>query len=274
MKKNRSTLEKRIWVAIPLIVLALAWLFSYNNTLILVVSALLIAYGTWEWSQFLTRNKRARILYCVIVYVCTYLLFRYADTQHALWIFNIIWWVIASIFVLCYQKTANTWTCGFAARGFMGLVFLSSAFISFNLIYTQFGPVKMIFLFLMVWAADTGAYFCGKALGKRTLIKTVSPNKTWEGAVGGWVALMIVTFIFYLCFLKQAPFAVFVFGCLIFLFALFGDLVESLQKRVVGLKDSGHVLPGHGGLLDRLDSLIATLPIYYLGLLCLGVSLR
>lgn len=131
------------------------------------------------------------------------------------------------------------------------------------------GPLRLLFAFFLVWAADVGAYFAGRAFGTRKLAPRVSPGKTWEGVYGG-VALSLVIaviaghWLFDLRGIQWAPFLLVAVG--VVLFSIVGDLGESLLKRQVGAKDSGTLLPGHGGVLDRIDSLLAAVPATALGL--------
>jgi phosphatidate cytidylyltransferase len=131
----------------------------------------------------------------------------------------------------------------------------------------------LVFLPLLVtWASDIGAYFVGRAIGKHKLIPAVSPGKTVEGAIGGLVASVIVAWLVgdrmlrpaaQLGF-KWAPWGLILFGVAVSAAAQIGDLAESLLKREAGVKDSSRILPGHGGILDRLDSLFFVLPVSYL----------
>jgi phosphatidate cytidylyltransferase len=132
------------------------------------------------------------------------------------------------------------------------------------------GGVLLIFPMVVTWASDIGAYFVGRALGKRKLIPSVSPGKTVAGAVGGLVASMLVAWAFArgvlvpVANLGFTPWGALVFGGLVSAAAQVGDLFESLLKREARVKDSSHIIPGHGGILDRFDSLIFVLPLAYL----------
>jgi phosphatidate cytidylyltransferase len=123
----------------------------------------------------------------------------------------------------------------------------------------------MLLLLGLIWATDTGAYYTGKSIGKRKLAPSISPNKTWEGTIGGLVLAFIVGSVFKTTLLPELSWIdVTVLAFLGGAWGQMGDLLESAFKRSVGVKDSGSVLPGHGGLLDRFDSLIFTAPAYYL----------
>lgn len=115
-------------------------------------------------------------------------------------------------------------------------------------------------LLLLIWSADTGAYIAGKNFGKHKLLERVSPGKTWEGWVGGTVLAVAVSYVLALFFQDLALYQWIGIAVLVAIFGVLGDLVESLLKRSLGVKDSGTLLPGHGGILDRFDSLIMAIP--------------
>jgi phosphatidate cytidylyltransferase len=130
-------------------------------------------------------------------------------------------------------------------------------------------PPSLMMLLLVVWAADIGAYFTGRAFGRHKLAPRVSPGKTWEGLAGGLAAAVLVAAAGGAWLpVARGPFILIcMFVCL---FSVVGDLSESLFKRQAGVKDSGALFPGHGGVLDRVDSLTAAAPVYWLGLYWLG----
>jgi phosphatidate cytidylyltransferase len=128
----------------------------------------------------------------------------------------------------------------------------------------------VLWLVLIVCAADIGAYFAGRALGRRKLAPRVSPGKTWEGAIGGLMMVALVAWVGAAIF-NLPPLGATAFACGIGIFSIVGDLTESMFKRAAALKDSGALLPGHGGLLDRIDSVTAAAPLYALGLYGSGV---
>jgi phosphatidate cytidylyltransferase len=132
------------------------------------------------------------------------------------------------------------------------------------------GEQLFLFLLVLVWAADIGAFFAGRRFGRVKLAPRVSPNKTWEGVLGGVVAGLIAAVAGSVWFgFAKGPFIALCVA--VVLASIVGDLTESMFKRFAGLKDSGKVLPGHGGVLDRIDSVTAAVPFYVLGLGWLGV---
>jgi phosphatidate cytidylyltransferase len=138
-------------------------------------------------------------------------------------------------------------------------------------LHREYGPGYVILLFLLIWGADTGAYFAGRAFGKHKLAARVSPGKTWEGVFGGMLLALTVA-LGATQWLEPAgqlvPFLVLV--AVTVAISVLGDLAESLFKRIADVKDSGGLLPGHGGVLDRIDSLTAAAPVFTLGLIWLS----
>lgn len=116
---------------------------------------------------------------------------------------------------------------------------------------------------LLTWITDTGAYFSGRGLGKHKLWPRHSPKKTWEGAIGGWLVGTAAGALLGPWLVGQSPWAGAALGGLVCLVAPFGDLAESMVKRQMGAKDSGHLIPGHGGMWDRIDSLLFVIPVVY-----------
>ena len=128
----------------------------------------------------------------------------------------------------------------------------------------SYHPYLIVALFCMVWCLDTGAYFAGLAFGKHKLFERISPKKTWEGAIGGIVLTLICSWVFSLYVSELSTWNWIVVGIVIGVSGIFGDLVESFIKRVAMTKDSGTSIPGHGGFMDRFDSLIFAIPFYLL----------
>jgi phosphatidate cytidylyltransferase len=143
--------------------------------------------------------------------------------------------------------------------------FLVSTRVGFdNTLVPHLSTKLLAFFFLVAFGADTGAYFVGKHLGKRKLIPKVSPNKTWEGAVGGLVLSSVFAALASFWFFPELPYKFSIpLAIVITVIGVLGDLAESAMKRGAGVKDAASILPGHGGLLDRLDSLLFGAPILY-----------
>ncbi len=148
----------------------------------------------------------------------------------------------------------------------MGLMVLIPCWLAINFIRNipESGIYILLYLFVLIWGADSGAYFAGKLWGKTKIAPKVSPGKTWEGLGGALIVTLIITL--GTLYGVHTPYRLWAFVCLItvvtILFSVAGDLFESMLKRNAGLKDSGRLLPGHGGILDRIDSLTAAAPVF------------
>ncbi len=128
----------------------------------------------------------------------------------------------------------------------------------------DYSPWNVLFLFFFMWASDTGAYFSGRAFGKNKLFERLSPKKTIEGFIGGIVTSMLVGIAAFYC-IGEAPLLTWILiGGVLSVTGTLGDLFESMLKRQAGIKDSGNILPGHGGILDRFDSTFLSAPIYWI----------
>lgn len=125
-------------------------------------------------------------------------------------------------------------------------------------------PEALIGLFIIIWANDTGAFLIGKTFGKTKMIERVSPNKTWEGAIGGAIFAIAISLVLYPVMGFLNPLHTIVLSLLTVIAGTLGDLTESMFKRNFNVKDSGNVMPGHGGLLDRFDSMLFAAPIYFI----------
>jgi phosphatidate cytidylyltransferase len=230
--------------------------------------------GAWEWAGFGgLRTAPARGAYTAAIALVLLLSWRWTDAPEHLTLFlgaACVWWVMAFLwlsFAPTRHRSVLTLLCGAAvlAPPFVALARLQIAGHGFAR-----GPLVVLWLVLMVCGADIGAYFAGRAFGQRKLAPRVSPGKTWEGALGGLAAVAVVAGCGAVYF-GLSPAALVAFGCGVGIFSIIGDLTESMFKRAAALKDSGTLLPGHGGLLDRIDSVTAAAPLYALGLFGSGV---
>ena len=230
--------------------------------------------GAWEWAGFGgLRTPPARGAYTAAIALVLLLSWRWTEAPEHLSVFwgaACVWWLLAFLwlaFAPTRHNPAVTLLCGAAvlAPPFVALARLQTAAHGF-----AGGPRVVLWLVLMVCAADIGAYFAGRTFGKHKLAPRVSPGKTWEGAVGGLIMVALVAGCGAVYF--GLPLGnIVAFGFCVGIFSIIGDLTESMFKRAAALKDSGTLLPGHGGLLDRIDSVTAAAPLYALGLFGSGV---
>ncbi|MDR3441707.1 MAG: phosphatidate cytidylyltransferase [Legionella sp.] len=178
---------------------------------------------------------------------------------------GLILWVFNIAAILSFPKSQDYWGYPTIVAGaFLVLLplFIQSLIHLYSL---PEGKGLLVYLLFLIWASDIGAYLNGKMLGKHKLIPQVSPGKSWEGVLGGVILSMIVAGVGSMCFHSAPVYWYFLALCTVII-SIFGDLFISILKRRCHLKDTGAIIPGHGGVLDRLDSLIAALPLFYFGL--------
>jgi phosphatidate cytidylyltransferase len=251
------------------------------------VQALLFALvafaGAWEWSALAgCQSALARAAYAVVVPVLSlglWVLVTASNIELAAavrpWLAGAAMLWSATLLAL-KSYPAGEWLWGRAwIRGLMGWLMLTMTWVAvaFCLTLTN-GPLMVFLMMLTVATADIGAYFAGKQLGRHALALAISPSKTWEGFWGGMVCVAAWVFIVWRnlppSYLHLDLGSLLALGLLTAGASVVGDLTVSALKREVGLKDSGSLLPGHGGLLDRLDSICGAAPIFALGLLLVG----
>jgi phosphatidate cytidylyltransferase len=176
----------------------------------------------------------------------------------------VLWWLLATFLVLTYPRTSGHWASA-ACTLVIGLLILLPAWQGLILIKQQpVGNWLIMAVMVLVWGADVGAYFSGRAFGKRKLAPQVSPGKSWEGVYGGLLlSLLIAAVVGFVRDWTGGQMLLGLIGAAIVVFiSVVGDLTESMFKRQSGIKDSSNLLPGHGGVLDRIDSLTAAIPLF------------
>lgn len=261
-------LRERVITALVLAALVLAVIFWLPHAATMAALALLVIGAAWEWSAFprFTQHS-ARAVYVAVVAACVAAAWWFGverEEMDRLIHAALLWWVFALIWVAIAPARVNRTTAAGA-----GLLVLVPAWLAMSRLHAL-GPEFLLFLILLVVAADVGAYFAGRAFGRNKLAPRVSPGKTWEGVLGGFAAAAVMAVIGVYWFHVDAQ--RFVALCLVVVVAsIIGDLTESLFKRHAGLKDSGTLLPGHGGLLDRVDSVTAAAPVFLVGLERMGL---
>lgn len=244
---------------------------------------ILVALAAWEWSALAGwHHKVARALYVLLVLAALSALYVYGrlggqpvrEQIQPLLGLACLWWSFALLWVKGYPESAVLWRT-VLMRSLMGLLILVPGWMSaVYLLSLSPGRLLMVMMVIVVATADIGAYFTGRRFGRHKLAATVSPAKTWEGFWGGVVACIVLSFVlWYLLPESAAHLGIFSVAAVVITTALasvVGDLTVSMVKRESGVKDSGTLLPGHGGVLDRLDSLCGAAPVYALGLLLVG----
>lgn len=267
-----NVLSQRIITAVILAPIFIFLIFFLSPVWFSVFTAVVMLAATWEWTNLIQlRTLAARFGYLFLMLALLFLsLFIPLMT---LFVLTFAWWVLALILVVNYPSGGHWWRKGHFWRGFMGCVVLVPCWVALNYIRSQDdGIYILLFLFILIWGADTAAYVVGKRFGRHKLAPLVSPGKSIEGLVGALIGAVVIAFAAQM--LAQIPSGLWLWGVglsiVTVMFSVEGDLFESMLKREAGLKDSGKLLPGHGGLLDRIDSLTSAAPIFTLGAIILG----
>ena len=236
--------------------------------------------GMWEWSRLsgmtaLIPRIVSTVSFAVFVLVIHELNFYSWIETLPTFIFLSVWWFVASARVV--KSSGEEITISYLQITFRyveGCLILLGLIFSLQLLHAQStGSWLVVILLSLIWGADSFAYFVGRQWGNKKLLPRVSPGKTWTGVVGGAIGgTLVSTVIVFLHPVLNSYVLWFVPVIVISIaFSVMGDLFESMYKREVALKDSGHLLPGHGGILDRIDSLLAAAPVFVAGLFMIGV---
>ena len=277
-------LKQRIITAIWLVPLVLGAIFLLPASYFAwaLVGVFLIAAKEWgriidnqcdvtQWSFTCTVGILLVALNLIVPIDAVWLSHQLHPIYLAILYIGALWWLASLLLVVTYPKSAKFWQKNPMFKSMFGQLTLIPCFVALIALKSigsqaspYFGPVLVLLVMLIVWAADSGAYFVGKAIGKTKLMPAVSPAKTLEGLLGGLATTMIVVAIVMYYSPEQELGLVVAVTLFVALVSAVGDLSESMFKRAACIKDSGTILPGHGGVQDRIDSLTAALPVFTL----------
>ncbi len=268
-------LAQRIITAVILVALllaALVWLPQMGWTLVVVALVLVAAY---EWAKLCGFTGNANYIYLAATLLVFWLALAYQSADeywHGLPIYVIaalFWFVVAPLWLAKSYQNKNT--ISMVITGWVVIVPTGLAMIFLP------RPFELLALMATVWVSDVAAYFAGRAFGKHKLAPSISPGKTWEGVAGALIAVLIYAevlqrmgFTFSQSGTQGYSLKITALLLLLACLGIIGDLFESWMKRCAGVKDSGQILPGHGGVLDRIDALTSTLPMAALALGLMG----
>ncbi len=268
-------LKTRVITALVLLVCFLAALFWLSALGWAVFVGLLVVPAAWEWGRLMKLARPGCIAYVVLIVILCALLYaltqtadsrQAALTQSAVYAVACLFWLVLVPLWLPRQRQRERQGVA-ALAGLIVLVPTWFAMIQLR----KFDPMLLLMLMAVAWVSDIAAYFAGRKFGRHKLAPAISPGKTWEGVAGAVLAVTLYAALWssvwtsqFPPLLRSAPFGA--FGMLLFLWLLtaigiYGDLFESALKRRAQVKDSGTLLPGHGGVLDRIDALTAVLPV-------------
>ncbi|HDN2509903.1 MULTISPECIES: phosphatidate cytidylyltransferase [Providencia] len=263
-------------VLIPIVIAALFFLSPANFGLVVIaVSAL----GAWEWAQFAGWHSQVKRISLAVVFAAILLAIQFSIPDitvlsnapmilYGLWA-GLVWWVVAIILVVTYPASAS-WGKSVIIRLLFGVLTIIPFYCGMMALRTvgyqndtAIGAWWLLYVMLLVWGADSGAYAFGRTIGRNKMAPKVSPGKTWEGLVGGLITAGIISWVFSAYApIPAMPDYLLVTSIIVVVVSVFGDLTESMFKRQSGIKDSSHLIPGHGGILDRIDSLTAAIPVF------------
>lgn len=238
--------------------------------------ALVTGLTIWEFTSLVNDRENITVNRFICTVAGVYFFFAMAGYNAGItpagvfipYLISIIYLMVAELY-LKQEDPVNDWAYTMMSQLYIALPFSLLNILAFRynteeIVYTYLTPLSV---FVFIWMNDTGAYLCGSLLGKHKLFPRISPGKSWEGSIGGAVLVMIVAVgIWYLTEqygvndLQLSMMEWIGMGLTVVVFGTWGDLIESLFKRTLGIKDSGTILPGHGGMLDRFDSSLLAIP--------------
>jgi phosphatidate cytidylyltransferase len=262
-------LKTRIITALVLLAVLLAVVWSGSTLLFNAVLVVFFAAAAWESSRLFKGRQPIVSATLWAMALIFFLLWRQAGDAFLLMLCVALWAIRFAPALAMGLPTLDSlgnrlmsWVYGIAVLG---------CFVAIAMLY-QHSALYLLSVMAIVWIADIGAYFSGKAFGRRKLAPSISPGKSWEGAIGGWLAVLVLTSLSTFAPALQDTFAAHLLHTigwagmlavmtLVTVASVVGDLFESMLKRRAGMKDSSNLLPGHGGVLDRIDALIPVLPL-------------
>ncbi|SES71475.1 phosphatidate cytidylyltransferase [Thorsellia anophelis] len=265
--------KQRVITSLILIPLAIGGLFYLDSFWFTAVLAVVGGLTAWEWTNMMHIKSSAMRMLLGAIFTCVVIAcaaiftpIQTAMVNHLILSISIGWWVAVIGLVLTYPKSSMIWK---------QTHFLKSLFILFILLPFIVGMVELkamspwwvMYVLCLVWISDTGAYLVGKKWGKHKLAPKVSPGKTWQGFGGALFfscLLPVGVLLFKPEFIPVTTLQFFIISVITVIVSVFGDLAESMFKREAGVKDSSQLIPGHGGVFDRIDSLTAAVPIFFM----------
>jgi CDP-diglyceride synthetase len=257
--------KQRLLTVLLLVPIVLLAIYYGNFWFLCGVLLLLVAIGGWEWLQLISIHTLLNKFYFMsaLLLLAGFCIF---SLSYYWFISGLMLWVLIFIALLTFPTSQAIWGHRILVGGACLLLlplFASTMIIVYE--HTE-GRDLLVYLLCIVWAADTGAYLTGKWFGHHKLIPLISPGKTVEGTLGGFLLAMVVASIGYFYFKPESWSIWYSVAAATTFISMVGDLFISMLKRRSQLKDTGRIFPGHGGVLDRIDSLIAAAPLFYYGL--------
>ncbi|HIP81530.1 MAG TPA: phosphatidate cytidylyltransferase [Leucothrix mucor] len=271
-----SGLKQRIVTGVILIIAVLFGVLSLSPSWFAVITLIVfVSLGGWEWGRLVDFDDFSRGVFVAGLLAVAFIAYWWVDDSR--WVVitaGVLGWVVALVLLSRYKQGTefykqNKWILRLA-----GFFVLLPAWVALITLHAT-NPLLVLYLIFLVAIADSGAYFTGKAFGKNKLAPELSPGKTREGALGGLAGAFVWSILGAWFFNVTGTdwISFIVLSVASGMLSVSGDLFESLIKREAGMKDSGNILPGHGGILDRVDGLIAVLPLFTLGVFLTAIKI-
>ena len=267
-------LKQRVITALILIPVVLWLVLFADHSIFSLAMILIVSLAAYEWGMLCGLNKTGQIIFSLLMLIGLYASWVFMLHELVpLVVFGLVTllWLGLTIYLVAKRSSIAVSDKLNLAQLLLGVLLLAAAWVSVVKLHAidVHGSMLVMFLLILIWTADTAAYFAGHKFGKHKLSPVVSPGKTWEGVIGAFVAVAIIAYLLanYTFFSAINPFLLSAIGVAVAAVSVGGDLFESKIKRERGVKDSGSLLPGHGGVYDRIDSLIAAAPVYLFGIM-------
>ena len=249
----------------PLVVIGVLTLNQEQFAGALIV---ILIVASWEFCSLIkVKSLPGKAAFILLVIASAYFLLKAPSALIPVLIASVLWWIIALYWVFSFPKHSHYLNNSLSIKLVNGLFFLVPMALALITLHKNNSSLVLLLLAL-IWAADIGAYLAGNAFGKNKLCPNISPGKTIEGALGGVILSLVVGALYVLMTTDKPTLEIYfnfgVLSLIVSLVSILGDLFESILKRLAEVKDSGKILPGHGGLLDRIDSLTCAAPIFFL----------
>lgn len=264
-------LKLRILTALILIPLVIVGIFYASTFYFKLITAAIMLLAAWEWSRLSAyKDLIKRFLYVGVQAAILFLILPYVAYDWLLKL-GLVFWLLLSVYLIWARSKPVLPRISPTITASLGWLIISLCWVSLQKL--QLTPIYLMFMLLIIWLADTAAYVSGRLWGQHLLAPTLSPKKTWEGFFFGllFTFFSAMLMLYFFQGIKPSFWQMWILVLLTSLAAVTGDLFESQLKRLRGLKDSGQLLPGHGGILDRIDSLLAAAPVFTGSLLLLGL---